>query len=81
MIDALGEEALDGLKVDQQGHLYVSGPGGIWILSPQGKHLGTIKAPQLPANFAWGDKDGKTLYMTARTALYKMRLSIAGIRP
>ena len=62
-------------------HLYVSGPGGIWILSSAGKHLGTIKAPRLPANFAWGDEDGKTLYMTARTALYKMRLNIAGVRP
>jgi len=46
-----------------------------------GKHLGTVKAPRLPANFAWGDEDGKTLYMTAGTALYKMRLNIAGVRP
>ncbi|MGH8533356.1 MAG: SMP-30/gluconolactonase/LRE family protein [Gammaproteobacteria bacterium] len=81
MTAAPGAEALDGLKVDQNGNLYVSGPGGIWILSSAGKHLGTIKAPRLPANFAWGDEDGKTLYMTARTALYKMRLNIAGVRP
>ena len=76
-----GEQALDGMKVDQKGNLYVSGPGGIWIISPAGKHLGTIKAPELPANFAWGDDDGRTLYMTARTGLYRIRLRVPGIRP
>ena len=81
MQDAPGEEALDGLKVDQQGNLYVSGPGGVWIVSPQGRHLGTIVAPELPANFARGDADGKTLYMAARTGLYRIRLNVAGVRP
>ena len=81
MTSAPGEEALDGLKVDQQGNLYVSGPGGVWILSAEGQHLGTIKPPRLAANFAWGDEDGKTLYLTARSALYKMPLSIPGVRP
>jgi gluconolactonase len=76
-----GEEALDGLKLDQKGNLYVSGPGGVWILSAAGRHLGTIKAPELPANFAWGDEDGRTLYMTARTGLYRVRLKVPGIRP
>jgi gluconolactonase len=80
MGSAPGAEALDGLKVDQLGHLYASGPGGIWILTSEGKHLGTIKAPQLPANMAWGDADGKTLYLTARTGLYRIRLNIPGIR-
>ena len=81
MTSAPGEEALDGLKVDQQGNLYVSGPGGLWIISPEGKHLGTIKAPKLPHNMAWGDEDGKTLYLTAESALYRIRLNIPGIRP
>src|SRR5262249_14165048 len=76
-----GEIALDGLKVDQRGNVYVSGPGGVWILSREGKHLGTIQAPELPANFAWGDDDGTTLYMTARTRLYRIRLNVPGIRP
>jgi gluconolactonase len=80
MTAAPGEDALDGLKVDKQGNLYVSGPGGLWILSVQGKHLGTIIAPKHPHNFAWGD-DGKTLYMTARGGLYRMRLNIEGVRP
>jgi gluconolactonase len=76
-----GEQALDGMKVDQAGNLFVSGPGGAWVLSPDGRHLGTIKAPELPANFAWGDADGRTLYMTARTGLYRIRTLIPGIRP
>lgn len=81
MTAAPGAEALDGLKVDQRGNVYVSGPGGIWILSPAGKHLGTLQGPELAANFAWGDADGKTLYMTARSGLYRVRLGVAGVRP
>jgi gluconolactonase len=81
MTDEAGEQALDGLKVDERGNLYVSGPGGIWVISAAGKHLGTIRAPELPANFAWGDDDGRTLYLTARTGLYRMRLKIPGVRP
>lgn len=71
----------DGLKVDTRGNLYCTGPGGVWIFSPHGKHLGTIKAEQVPANCHWGDKDGRTLYMTARTGLFRIRLNVAGIRP
>ena len=81
MTSAGTEDALDGLKVDKAGNLYVSGPGGLWILSPQGKHLGTIIAPKHPHNFAWGDADGKTLYLCARSGLYRMKLNIEGIRP
>ena len=81
MTSAQGEDALDGMKIDQKGNLYVSGPGGLWIISAQGRHLGTIIAPEHPHNFAWGDDDGKTLYLCARTGLYRIRLMIAGIRP
>jgi gluconolactonase len=81
MTSAPGEDALDGVKVDQQGNLYVSGPGGLWVISPEGKHLGTIIAPKHPHNMAWGDEDGKTLYLCARSGLYRMRLGIPGIRP
>ncbi len=81
MAGAPGEEALDGLKVDKDGDLYVSGPGGLWILSAAGKHLGTLRGPELGANFAWGDADGRTLYMTARTGVYRVRLGVEGIRP
>jgi gluconolactonase len=81
MTSAMGEDALDGMKVDQKGNLYVSGPGGIWVLAPDGKHLGTIAGPEHPHNFAWGDDDGKTLYLCAQTGLYRIRLQIPGIRP
>lgn len=80
MTAAPGEEALDGVKVDREGHLFVSGPGGVWILSSSGRHLGTIQAPELPANMAWGDADGRTLYLTGRTSLYRIRLKIPGGR-
>ena len=76
-----GEQAWDGLKVDRLGNVYAAGPGGIWILSPNGKHLGTITAAETPANFAWGDEDGRTMYITARTGLYRVRLNVPGIRP
>jgi gluconolactonase len=81
MTRAPGEDAIDGIKVDVEGNLYVSGPGGLWVISPDGKHLGTILAPRHPHNMAWGDEDGKTLYLCARSGLYRMRLNIAGIRP
>ncbi|MBM4264288.1 MAG: SMP-30/gluconolactonase/LRE family protein [Deltaproteobacteria bacterium] len=81
MTKALGEDAIDGIKVDQKGNLYVCGPGGIWVLSPQGKHLGTIKAPKNPHTLAWGGADGKTLYITAQNTLYRMPLNVAGVRP
>jgi gluconolactonase len=71
----------DGMKVDSKGNLYSAGPGGIWVFSPSGKHIGNIDPPEVPANLAWGDPDGRTLYITARTGLYRVRLKIAGIRP
>jgi gluconolactonase len=75
-----GEDALDGLKVDRQGNVYVTGPGGLWIVSPEGKALGLIKGTEDPHNMAWGDDDGRTLYITAQTGIYRIRLSIAGAR-
>ena len=69
------DEALDGMKVDKEGNLYVSAPGGLWILNAEGKLLGKIVTPERPANMAWGDEDGKTLYMTAHTSLYKVRIN------
>jgi len=81
LTSAPGEDAIDGIKVDQRGNLYVSGPGGVWIISPEGKHLGAIKGPEHPHNMAWGDEDGKTLYLTAQTGIYRIRLHVAGVRP
>lgn len=72
------EEALDGMKVDREGNLFVSAPGGVWILSAEGQLLGKITTPERPANMAWGDKDGKTLYMTAHSSLYRIRFKTGG---
>jgi gluconolactonase len=71
----------DGMKTDSKGDVYCTGPGGIWIISPQGKHLGTILNLNRPANLAFGGPDGKTLYISSRPGLYRIRLKIAGIRP
>ena len=84
MTSAPGEDAIDGVKVDRLGNVYVSGPGGLWILSSEGKHLGTIVTPEHPHNFAWGDDDGRSLYLAARSTLYRIRLNVAGagiVRP
>ena len=71
----------DGLKVDLEGNVYSTGPGGVWILSPDGKLLGKISVPETATNVAWGESDRKTLYITANTSLYRIRLKIAGVRP
>ena len=81
MTAAPGDDALDGVKVDALGDVYVSGPGGLWILSPDGRHLGTIQGPEHPHNLAWGDADGRTLYLTSQTGLYRIRLNVGGSRP
>jgi gluconolactonase len=73
-----GEDAWDGLKVDVQGNVYASGPGGLWIISPEGKHLGTIVGPEHPHNLAWGGEDRRTLYLAAQTGLYRIALHIPG---
>jgi gluconolactonase len=81
LTSAPGVDAIDGVKVDQKGNVYVSGPGGLWVLSPEGRHLGTIRGPRHVHNMAWGDADGKTLYLCARSGLYRLRLDVAGVRP
>jgi gluconolactonase len=68
-----GEEALDGLKLDRAGNVFVSGPGGVWIFASSGKPLGLIKGPELPANFAWGDADNATLFLCGRSGLYRVK--------
>ncbi|MGD9590628.1 MAG: SMP-30/gluconolactonase/LRE family protein [Pyrinomonadaceae bacterium] len=73
-----GEDAIDGVKVDVEGNVYVSAPGGLHVLSPEGKHLGVIVIPQHVHNMAWGDDDRRTLYLAARSGLYKIRLNIKG---
>ncbi len=73
--------APDGMKVDAQGNLYSAGPGGVWIFSPDGTHLGTLRMREKVGNLTFGDADGKTLYITASTSVYRVRVNVAGIRP
>jgi gluconolactonase len=81
MTAADGEDAIDGLKVDEAGNVFACGPGGIWVIAPDGTHLGTLRLPEAPHNLAWGDADGRSLYITALTSVYRIRLLTPGIRP
>jgi gluconolactonase len=81
LTSAPGDDAIDGLKVDVAGNVYACGPGGVWILSPAGEELGLLRLPESPHNLAWGDDDARTLYITALTGVYRIRLSIPGVRP
>lgn len=69
----------DGMKVDVSGNIYCAGAGGVWVFDPQGRHLGTIDTPETPSNCAWGDEDRQSLYITARTSVYKARMKVPGI--
>ena len=73
MTDAPGEDAIDGIKVDPKGNLYVCGPGGIWVISPEGERLDLIELPEAPHNLAWGP-GADTLYVTAMTSVYRLDL-------
>jgi gluconolactonase len=76
-----GDGYPDGMKVDRKGNVYCTGPGGIWIVSAEGKHLGTIRVPGRPANLGFGGADGATLFITSRPGLYRIRLQTAGKLP
>ena len=71
----------DGMKVDSKGNLYATGPGGVWIISPEGKHLGTLLTDKATANVAWGGEDGTVLYLTSSDSIYRVPLKIPGYRP
>jgi gluconolactonase len=71
----------DGIKVDKDGNLFVTGPKGIWVWDENGNHLGTIEMPEQPANLTWGDKDYSTLYITATTSVYRLRVRTRGYVP
>lgn len=76
-----GEGVPDGMKVDESGNLFVTGPGGIWVWNAAGHHLGTILMPEQPANLAWGDPDYRTLYITATTSVYRLHMKTRGFVP
>jgi sugar lactone lactonase YvrE len=68
----------DGLKIDEQGNVYITNALGVWVHAPDGKFLGLIDTPEVPANCAWGE-DGQTLFLTARTSVYTVRMKVPGI--
>ncbi len=68
----------DGMKVDVEGHLYCTGPGGTWVFAPDGTRLGIIRTPEVPANLAFGGPDLRTLFFTARTSVYTLRVKVPG---
>ena len=68
----------DGMKVDVEGRVYCTGPGGTWVFAPDGTRLGIIRTPEVPANLAFGGPDLKTLFFTARTSVYTMRVKVPG---
>jgi gluconolactonase len=76
-----GDGVPDGMRVDRQGNIYVTGPRGIWVWDAQGHHLGTIVVPEQPANLTWGDGDYQALYVTATKSLYKLRTKSRGFVP
>ena len=71
----------DGIKVDVSGNLFITGPKGIWVWDAEGHHLGTIEMPEQPANLVWGDNDYQTLYITATTSVYRLRMKARGFVP
>ena len=76
-----GDGVPDGMKIDQAGNIYVTGPQGIWVWSSDGRHLGTIVLPEQPANLAWGDPGYSTLYITATTSIYRLPTKSHGFVP
>ena len=76
-----GDGVPDGMKVDKDGNLFVTGPNGIWVWDAKGNHLGTIVMPEQPANLNWGDKDYRTLYITATTSVYRLEMKTQGFVP
>jgi gluconolactonase len=78
--DLPNTEVPDGLKIDSAGNIWSTGLGGIRIISPAGKVLGQIKIPEVAANLAWAD-EGKTLYITASTSVYRLKVLTPGKMP
>jgi gluconolactonase len=67
----------DGLKVDVEGNVFCTGPGGVWICRPSGQLLGRFRVPEQPSNLAWGE-DGTVLFITACTSVYRLQTRTRG---
>jgi gluconolactonase len=86
LIDGIGDGDLekgglvDGMKLDERGNIYVTGPAGVWIISPEGKQLGVIEVPESVGNVNWGGDDWRSLFIPASTSVYRVRMKVAGNR-
>jgi gluconolactonase len=72
------EGVVDGMKCDEHGNVYVTGPQGIWVISARGKHLGIIAMPEIAGNLNWGGRDWNDLYCACSTSIYRMRMKVRG---
>ena len=86
VVDLTGEKGMggpDGVKVDRKGNIYTAATGGLWIVSPEGKRLGLVRAPDgiRFANNAFGDPDSKTMYLISAKNLWRIRLNVPGVHP
>ncbi|MAF10577.1 gluconolactonase [Candidatus Poribacteria bacterium] len=77
---SVGGGVPDGLKLDVEGNLYMTGPGGVWVYDVDGKPLGVIRVPETTANLAWGGPNRKTLYFTATSSVYRVSAKVQGVR-
>lgn len=76
-----GRRSADGIKIDAKGHLYAAGPGGVWVYTAAGEHIGTIETPVSPTNLCFGGPENKTLFITARDSVYSVPVKIKGLAP
>lgn len=79
-VETHDDNFVDGLKVDERGNVYVTAPGGIWVYAPDGTRIGGIEIPEPAANLNWGDEDWRSLFVTATTSVYRVRMKVAGHR-
>jgi gluconolactonase len=71
---------VDGMKLDEHGNVYVTGPDGVWVIGTDGEHLGTIEVPESVGNINWGEDGWRSLFIAASTSVYRVRMKIAGNR-
>ncbi len=76
----IDEGVPDGMKCDERGNIWVTGPGGVWVISPEAEHLGVVEVPENVGNLGWGGADWKDLYMPSSTSLYRVRTKVASAR-
>jgi gluconolactonase len=78
--DGADPGVVDGMKLDERGNVYVTGPRGVWVFTPEGGHLGVIETPETAANLNWGGEGWSALYVTASSSVYRIELNVAGNR-